>query len=112
VFARALRVIAGVGDLRRQETLARAAVDLAAVRLDAATIDSIWEESAMPIPSLLNRRYQEGLEAGLERAAASLLRVRFGDDDRIEALAGRLARLGAAACIERIEAAGGLDELV
>lgn len=77
----------------------------------------------MPIPSLLDTLYEEGLEKGLEQglergleqgleqAVTSLLDVRFGPDDRIPRLAGRLVGLGAERCMALIEAAAGLDDL-
>jgi hypothetical protein len=111
MLARALQVVASVPDGQLQRIFGRAAVDLAALRLPPATIESIWKESAMPIPSLTEQRYREGRNEGLVEAATSLLRVRFGDDERIVPLAGRLAGLGAAECMARIEDAKNLDEL-
>jgi hypothetical protein len=71
VLARAVRLIAAVPGPHRREVLARATVDLAAIRLPLATIEAIWEEPTMPIP----------------------------------------ARLGAPACMARINAADDLDAL-
>jgi hypothetical protein len=65
----------------------------------------------MPIPSLLNRIHNEALEEGLINAAASQLRIRFGDDDRIPEIATRLAALGTDACLRRIADAATLDDL-
>lgn len=112
VLARALALVAEVADEARREVLARVTLDLAAIRLDTATIKATWEESAMPVPSFLNQLYEEGFEEGLERAAASLLVVRFGDDPRARKVAARLARLGATDCMRRIETAASLDELI
>jgi flagellar biosynthesis/type III secretory pathway protein FliH len=119
VLTRALAVVAEVSDPHHREVLARAAVDLAAIRLDPATIEAAWEESPMPVPSLLNQIHQqalqlgraEGREEGLEEAVASLLRVRFGDDGRIAAVAEALARRGATEAMAAIEAAPSLDDL-
>jgi hypothetical protein len=73
----------------------------------------------MPIPSVLSKLYDEGLEEGLEKgrerglveAVASLLRIRFGDDPRVDPVAERLARRGAAEAMAAVERAGSLDEL-
>jgi hypothetical protein len=115
VLRQSLDVIAAVADTTVRVALARAAVDLAALHLDPATIDATWEESAMPIPSLLQRQYEEGLEKGLERgleeAAAAVLRRRFGADERIGAIARHLAALGPDRYLDLVERAGSLDEL-
>jgi hypothetical protein len=116
---RALAVVAAVEDARGREVLARATVELAAIRLGAATISTTWKESPMPIPSVLSKLYDEGLEEGLEKgrekglieAVASLLRIRFGDDPGVDALASRLAALGATKAMAAVERAGSLDEL-
>jgi hypothetical protein len=79
------------------------------------TIETTWEETTMPIPSLLNRIHNEALEEGREQgvinAAASQLRIRFGDDDRIPEIATRLAALGTDAGLRRIADAATLDDL-
>jgi flagellar biosynthesis/type III secretory pathway protein FliH len=120
---RALAVVAAVEDARGREVLARATVELAAIRLCAATISTTWKESPMPIPSVLSKLYDEGLEEGLEKgreegrekglieAVASLLRIRFGDDPRADAVASRLVPLGATEAMAAVERAGSLDEL-
>jgi hypothetical protein len=111
--------------------LVQAAVDLANIRLDAATIRTTWEESAMPVPSFIDqlredeRRTgrelglqegrQEGRELGLQEGRAeslvSLLRYRFGDDDRIPTVARRLATAAVGDVVPQIEQATSLDEL-
>jgi hypothetical protein len=108
VLRRALDLIVTVGDDHGRTVLQRAAMDLARLRLDAATIDSIWKESAMPVPSWTKQLYDEGLED----AAGAMLRLRFGDDERVPGIARHLVRLGADEFVARIEAAGSLDELV
>jgi len=55
----ALDRIAEVSDEPTRAVLARAATDLAAIRLDRDTIKCTWEDSAMPIPSLTQRMYDE-----------------------------------------------------
>jgi predicted transposase YdaD len=118
-LAKALSIIADVEDDRRRETLGRATVVLAAVRLDPATITKTWEESAMPIPNILDRVYDEGRdegeargrELGLIQAVASLLQVRFGGDERIDAIAERLAGQGATSAMAAVEQARSLDDL-
>jgi hypothetical protein len=112
---RALALVADFDDPDHRHDLARATVELAHVRLDAATINRTWEESAMPIPSLLNKLYLEGEANGRaeERAAmlTSLLHRRFGDDPGIPAVAGRLGALENDEAFARIDAAASLDEL-
>jgi hypothetical protein len=111
----ALDLIAGVSDDHTRAVLAQAAVDLAALRLDPATINATWEDSAMPIPSLLQRTHdealQQGREAGREEFVGSMLRRRFGHDERIAAIAHGLAALPPDDCLARITAAADLDEL-
>lgn len=96
--------------------LAQAAVDLASLRLDPTTINTTWEDSAMPIPSLLQRTHdealQQGREEGREELVESMLRQRFGPDARIPAIAHRLATLPPDDCLARITTAADLDELV
>jgi hypothetical protein len=127
VLARALQLIATAPDRARRETFVRATVNLAELYLAPATIESIREDHTMPLPTgfddyLRDKAREAGLEGreleleqgrkrGLEQAAESLLRVRFGDDPLIGHIARRLARLGAEACMRRIEAAADLDEL-
>jgi flagellar biosynthesis/type III secretory pathway protein FliH len=123
--------------------LVQAAVDLANIRLDAATIRTTWEESAMPVPSFIDQLredehktgrelglqegreegrelglqegreegLEEGLQAGRAESLASLLRFRFGSDDRIPAVARRLASTDMDELVPRIERAASLDEL-
>jgi hypothetical protein len=74
-------------------------------------IDSTWKESAMPFPSLLQRTHDEAFEEGLQKAAAAMLRRRFGPDDRIPEVARLLAPLGPDDYLARIEDAESLDEL-
>jgi hypothetical protein len=103
----AFDLIAEVSDEETREVLARAATDLAAIRLDEDTIDSTWKDSAMPIPSLLQRKYDEGREG----VFATILRERFGPDARIPAIARRLASLPDDRVAHVIITAAGLDEL-
>jgi hypothetical protein len=74
----------------------------------------------MPIPSLLKRTFQEGLEKGLEKGRdaeregilAGMLRHRFGSDDRIPAVARQLAALELDDVLDRLDKAATLDDLV
>jgi hypothetical protein len=128
--ARALRaaldLFAEVSDKQTREVLVQAATDLAALRLDEATINSTWEDSAMPIPSLIQRKYdegvhegveqgieqgiQQGIQLGRERLLASFLRQRFGQDARIPVIAKRLAAIDSDDWLARINAAAALEE--
>jgi hypothetical protein len=110
-LAQALSIVAALDDPHHRERLARATIDLAAIRLTSATISRAWEESDMPIPSLTNRLYQEGRDEGVIETIASLLRVRFGDDDRIGSIAARLAHLGPIRAIRTADRASTLDDL-
>jgi hypothetical protein len=87
--------------------LAYATIDLAGLRLGSDIINSTWEDTAMPIPSLLNRTFLEGQEA----VVAALLRHRFADDGRIPTVAHRLAALDPDEAVTRIDKAESLDEL-
>jgi hypothetical protein len=119
VLRQGLAILARVDDPGHRHDLARATVELANVRLDPDTINRAWEESAMPIPSMLNRLYLEGeakgrAEGEAEARAAlltSLLRRRFGDDPGIAAAAETLGHLGADDAISRVEQAASLDDL-
>jgi hypothetical protein len=116
VLARALRLADSVSDGRLRDVLLRVTVDLAFSRIDPAIIRTTEEEAAMPYPTRLHELFEpeirEGEARGLEQGALSLLRIRFGDDPRIEGLAHELAALGAPECMARIEKAHSLDELV
>jgi hypothetical protein len=111
VLGRVLRLIAEEPDPDRRERLGWATVNLAGLYLPRATIDLTWEDSAMPIPSLTSEIYEEAVAETSVKAAAALLRIRFGDDERIDALASSLAQLDLDECMARIEKAGSLDEL-
>jgi hypothetical protein len=49
--------------------LVPAAVDLANIRLDAATIRTTWEESAMPVPSFIDQLREDERRTGRELVA-------------------------------------------
>jgi hypothetical protein len=120
IVRQAFDLIAGVAEPSLRATLAQATVDLASIHLDTTTINATWEESAMPVPSLLQRQYDEGFETGRETGhqnactsmAAAVLRRRFGSDDRIDAVARRLARLDPDELVDRIETASSLGDLL
>jgi hypothetical protein len=115
VLRQALDLIAAVADEPTRTVLARAAVDLAAIRLTPDIINLTWEDSAMPIPSLLQTTFDDGLEKGLEKGryevVATLLRHRFGDDPRVDEIAHRIATDDPDVALDRIDAATTLDEL-
>jgi hypothetical protein len=106
-LAKALAIVAEVEDAHRREHLARATMALAHSRLDPDTIMSTYEEIVMPLPSVNDVFY----EAGVIRSVASLLRVRFGEDERIDGIARRLSILGPDDAIARAERADSLDDL-
>jgi hypothetical protein len=119
VLRRALGIVAGIDDPDHRHNLARATVELAHVRLDAATINRTWEVSAMPIPSLLNKLYlegeakgrAEGRSEGRTAMVTSLLRHRFGDGPGIASVAERLGALDDDEALDRIEQASSLSDL-
>jgi hypothetical protein len=108
---RALDLIAAVADSALQLALAQATVDLAGIRLDDDKIDATWEESAMPIPSVLNRKFEEGRVTGREELAAAMLEERFGPDGRVTAIAHQLASLAPHDLAKRLDQVSSLDEL-
>jgi hypothetical protein len=73
----------------------------------------------MPIPSFAEGMYKEGLAEGREEGRdqeregilAGLIRHRFGPDERIPAIARRLATLDLDEYLARIDRASGLDDL-
>jgi hypothetical protein len=111
----ALDVLAGVNDPRRREKLTGVASVLAAIHLDADTIERVTKESDMPI-SLEGTVAGRSLEArgearGRRTVIATLLRRRFGDDDRIPTVAERLASLPQELAVSTALEAATLDEL-
>jgi hypothetical protein len=123
VLARAAALIATIEDDELRVVPATAAADLALLRVGSDIIIQTWKEYAMPIPSFAEalaehrgeEKYQEGLEQGLEQGrrqmVETMLRHRFGSDERIPALACRLVELGMDECLARCEQARSLDEL-
>jgi hypothetical protein len=111
----ALDLIAPVTDDHVRSVLAHAAVELAALRLDSDTIKATWEDSAMPIPSLLNETYEEGRadgrEEGREELVLAMLRQRFGAAEGLPVVARRLAALDPNEVLARIGRAADLAEL-
>jgi hypothetical protein len=91
-------------------------MDLARMYLDLATIRTVKEGSKMAIPSVFAELRAESMaearEAERQDTARSLLRLRFGDDTRIPALAERLARLDRDLYLRRITEADSLDDLL
>jgi hypothetical protein len=108
---RALDLIGPVTDDHVRSVLAHAAVELAALRLDSDTIKATWEDSAMPIPSLLNETYEEGRADGREELVVAMLRQRFGPADGLPVVARRLATLDPDEVLARIGRAADLAEL-
>jgi hypothetical protein len=116
-------IIDTVPDDHLQNVLLQATLALAGIRLDPATIKTTLEE-LMPVPSVVEEiaqlyreearqeALQEGLEQGREQAITVLLRHRFAEDDRIPAIARRLATVPIDQSIPRIDTADGLDDLI
>jgi hypothetical protein len=93
----ALAVIAAVPDPHHRHDLTQTAAVLAGIHLDAVTIETITQEADMPISlegTIAGRSIAATAEArGAAETLAALLRRTFGDDPRIDDVAGRLARL-------------------
>jgi hypothetical protein len=109
VLVRAAQTVLADG---RPELL-QATRDLANIRIRRDTIDEVWKELGMPIPTSEQYRYEEGLaegEAKLAEGIAEALVSRFGDDDRISDIARQLAAHGTG-WFKRVMAAGSLDDL-
>jgi len=102
--------------------LLQATRDLALIRLKRDTIDEVWKELAVPIPTSEQYRYEEGLSegkllgradgerAGIITAIALALSERFGEDGRIPLIASELAK-EPERWFARIMEAGSLEEL-
>jgi predicted transposase YdaD len=127
VLRRALDLIAALADDHLRTVLAYAAIDLAGLRLGRDIIDTTWEDTAMPIPSLLKRTFEEGREVGREKGrregreegreagrqemVTGMLRHRFGSDPRLQKIARRLASLDLDVYLDRLDKAESLDDL-
>jgi hypothetical protein len=111
----ALARIAAVSDPSTRQVLAWTTADLASLCLTTDTIRTTWEELAMPFPSfaqaLRDEAREKGLEQGRQEVLGSMLRQRFGPDQRVPAIAHRLATLDPDDGAARIAAATNLDEL-
>lgn len=112
----ALRAISTGADPACRPELTDAATTLAAIRLDRATIAAIGKETNVPIDlrdtDLAQSFLQEGREEGWAESMALVLHLRYGQDERIPILAGRLAHLSAERIAEVVTAAASLDALV
>jgi hypothetical protein len=97
--------IADVDDKWRPDVL------LVAARIESSTIDQVWKELPMPIPTSEQYRYEEGLTEGEARAIAEALQDRFGDDTRLPEIARHLAAQGTG-WFKRVMAAESLDDLL
>ncbi len=135
VLREALQVIHRYAPPTRVPRLAELATVLAAIHLDAATIESLGRESVMPISledtqagrMIAERHRAEGLEQGLSQGfvqgrseglsrgeqvvLAQLISARFGRDDRTEQIARRLLGYGEQAAVDAVLTARSLDEL-
>ncbi len=131
----ALEVIRRGAPPERARQLVDVAAVLAAIHLDAATIEAVGREAAMPISledteagkviaqrgrarGLAEGRTEglaeglaDGLADGESAVLAELLTARFGEDERIPAIARRLAGLGEKSAVAAALSAGSLDEL-
>jgi predicted transposase YdaD len=124
----AVELIAACTDPDRRRLLLGVATTLASITLPAATIDSALKEAHMPVPVrdtplgrlLLDEGRQEGRQEGIqagERAAVVrltrlMLRQRFGDDPRIDAVAATLADLPDDERLARLTDAADLGSLI
>jgi hypothetical protein len=111
VLRAALTITTAIPDPRLQQVLTRAAVDLAKIRLDPATIKTTLEELAMPVPSAIEEIARLYKPDHYAETIAALLRYRFGPDDRIPGIAKRLGTTEPDLYIPLIEEAASLDEL-
>jgi hypothetical protein len=122
---RALTVIATVEDPSHRNDLVHTAGTLAAIHLDAATIEELTTEAGMPFildeDTVGGRSIAVAAEARGEargearqraRTLARLMRRTFGDDPRIPALAERLAQLPEEPTLDATLSATTLDDLV
>ncbi len=122
VLTAAAESITAGTDAGRAGTLLGVAATLASIVLPGPIIRTSLKEAAMPVPvrdtPLGRELYAEGRDEGraegraaLQRLTALTLRLRFGDDTRIEATADRLAALPDDERLTRLAAAANLDEL-
>ena len=119
----ALRVIRERTPPDRATELADAATTLAAIHLDAPTIDAVGKEVAMPFileetiggRSLAERVRREALAEGRQEGGAEvltrLLEARFGDDPRWPGLAHTLLARHGDDAVEAVLAASGVEDL-
>jgi hypothetical protein len=112
----AFEVLARVTDPGRRQDLAGVASVLAAIHLDAATIELSGKEAGMPI-SLEGTVGGRSLEARAEARTTihlltSLLDRSFGPDPRNGGLATRLAELPHDTAVDAVLSAGSLAELL
>ena len=129
ILRKALAVITSASTPADRRTLVRIAATLAGIHLLADTFERLTQEAAMPFTldedtvagrSIAARAEARGEARGEAqgeikgRAAtlAGLLRRTFGDDPRIDAIAGRLAQLPQDKALEAALAATNLDDLV
>lgn len=124
----AVELIAACTTPDRRKLLLGVATTLASITLPAATIDSALKEAHMPVPVrdtplgrlLLDEGRQEGRQEGIqagERAAVVrltrlMLRQRFGDDPRIDAVADSLADLPDVERLARLADTVDLDSFI
>jgi hypothetical protein len=118
VLLRAARIVLADG---RPELL-HAARDLAHIRLDSSTIDEVWKELPMPIPTSEQYRYEEGraegerhgrsegMRDGIAMTIGDALTEKFGEDSRIPLIVQDLAK-APDGWFKRVLAADSLDDL-
>jgi hypothetical protein len=119
----AAELIRAHADPARRDALVAAAATLASIVLPRRTIRTAPKEAA-PVPvrdtPLGRELYEEGRQEGRQegdraavvRLTVLMLRQRFGDDPRCEAVAEALADLPDEERLARLAAAGSLDDLV
>jgi hypothetical protein len=117
---RALGVLESVADPVRRAKLVEVANVLAAIHLDADTIERAGREAGMPITlegtkggrDLERRARTKGRAEGHAEMLTAMLAERFGSDPRIAAAVERLAALPHAAAVRHAMSADTLDRLV
>ena len=107
-------------DPSRHRRLVDAAATLASIHLPLPIIETALQEATMPVPirdlplarALLDEGRAEGRAEATRAMSRTLLRHRFGDDQRVEAVAEALADLPTEEAADKIMRAERLDDLL